>query len=288
MTGYGRVQTVVAGKSLLVEIRSLNSKGLDLNLRFPSRLRDKEPEIRSLLSALERGKVDCTITSEALADQLPVTINKPLAHRYHAELRELQREFGEENAGELLPQVLKMPEVLISDRQETDPAEWEMIREALLQAIDQTGCFREQEGKVMEADIRLRISRIGSLTIQIRQLEPERRIRILENLMKSLEQLSAEQSVTPDANRLEQEMIYYLEKIDFTEEMVRLEQHLAYFSGTMEETVSQGKKLGFVCQELGREINTLGSKAYHAGIQQLVVQMKDELEKIKEQLLNIL
>ncbi|MFH1936697.1 MAG: DUF1732 domain-containing protein [Bacteroidota bacterium] len=277
------------GKLLTIEIKSLNSKGLDLNLRIPSWFREKELDIRNMLSILQRGKIDLFISSDATGDALPYSLNKSLAHRYFEALKELQHEFSEENPEGLLPLVIRMPDILQSDREEIDPAQWEVIRSNLEMALGAVQQFREQEGSILQEDLSAHVKSILSLLREIEPLEKERQEQVRGNLRKALDQfLATNGAVQLDSNRFEQELIYYLEKMDFTEEKVRLNKHCDYFLETMAETESQGKKLGFICQEIGREINTLGSKASHAGIQKIVVQMKDELEKIKEQLLNIL
>jgi len=204
-------------------------------------------------------------------------------------LKELQREFREENPDGILPLVMRMPDILLSDREEIDPQQWVVIRAKVEEALEEVDKFRKLEGNVLREDMIRRVEEILSLLDDVEPLDGERKEIVRGNLQKSLDQfLATNGAARADTNRFEQELIYYLEKMDFTEEKVRLRKHCDYFLETLAETESQGKKLGFICQEMGREINTLGSKASHAGIQQIVVRMKDALEKIKEQLLNIL
>lgn len=289
MTGYGKAMAELPGRTLTIEIKSLNSKGLDLNVKLPSWLRDKELDIRTLLTTLQRGKVDLFVSAESAGDTPSFTLNKRLAHQYHEALKELQREFREENPNGLLPIVMRMPDILQTDREEVDPTHWEIIREKLEEALAAVGQFREAEGTILRSDMENRVSSILSHLASIEPFDEERKDTVRTGLQKALDQfLASNGAAKADTNRFEQELIYYLEKMDFTEEKVRLKKHCDYFLETLSSAESQGKKLGFICQEMGREINTLGSKASHAGIQQIVVQMKDELEKIKEQLLNIL
>mgnify|MGYP002640821715 CR=1 FL=1 len=289
MTGYGKAVAELPGKKITIEIKSLNSKGIDLNVKIPSWFREKELDIRNILSTLQRGKIDLFISFESTGDTLSYTLNKALAHQYYEALKELQREFREENPEGLLPMVMRMPDILESDREEIDPDQWELILSKLEEALGEVEKFRELEGKVLQDDMVPRVDNILALLNAVEPLDEERKELVRNNLQKALDQFLANNSAArADSNRFEQELIYYLEKMDFTEEKVRLRKHCDYFLETITGTESQGKKLGFICQEIGREINTLGSKASHAGIQQIVVQMKDELEKIKEQLLNIL
>ena len=289
MTGYGKAVAELPGKKITIEIKSLNSKGIDLNVKIPSWFREKELDIRNILSTLQRGKIDLFISYESTGDTLSYTLNKALAHQYYEALKELQREFREENPEGLLPMVMRMPDILESDREEIDPDQWELILSKLEEALREVEKFRELEGKVLQDDMVPRVDNILALLNAVEPLDEERKELVRNNLQKALDQFLANNNAArADSNRFEQELIYYLEKMDFTEEKVRLRKHCDYFLETITGTESQGKKLGFICQEIGREINTLGSKASHAGIQQIVVQMKDELEKIKEQLLNIL
>ena len=288
MTGYGKVVAEIPGKKLTIEVKTLNSKGLDLNVKIAALFREKEFEIRKSLASLQRGKIDFYISLESIGDQVNFSINKQLAINYHKELKALQQELREEETEELLPLVMKMPDVLQTSQFEIDKTDWERIKAEIEKAINMADQCRINEGGILEKDISLRLEAILSLLQQIEPLDKERTELVRENLRRELEKFSLSAGgPQPDQNRFEQELIYYLEKMDVTEEKVRLKKHCDYFLETMNETESQGKKLGFICQEMGREINTLGSKASHAEIQKLVIQMKDELEKIKEQLLNI-
>jgi uncharacterized protein (TIGR00255 family) len=291
MTGYGKAVAELTGKKLTLEIRSLNSKQLDLTVKVPVFLREKELDIRNLISPLlVRGKVDVYITSENAGDTLAWTINKDLARKYHAELKELLREFREDCPSGLLPVVVRMPDVVTSGQEDIAEDDWEKIRTGLLSALSKLEAFRRQEGKILEEDILMRVSSILNLLAAIEPLESNRIDTVRKSILRNLDNLGRQNGngVAPDPNRFEQELIYYLEKMDFTEEKVRLKKHCDHFNEVLAEKDSQGRKLGFITQEMGREINTLGSKANDADIQKMVVNMKDELEKIKEQLLNIL
>lgn len=286
MTGFGKAIAEVAGKKVNVEIRSLNSKQLDLNFRIPYIYKEKELELRSEVSKqLERGKVDVSIYLEALQDAVPVAINKTLAKVYYKELQGLSVELNE--AQNLLPLVLKMPDVMKAEKEivELDEAEWNGVKKAVDQAIDAFQKFRSDEGNTLEKEFKSRIAIIGSLLQEVVSLDGLRITNIKERIKTNLAEAIDKEKI--DQNRFEQELIYYIEKLDITEEKLRLKTHLDYFIVTMEEAAA-GRKLGFITQEIGREINTIGSKANDSGIQKLVVQMKDELEKVKEQLLNVL
>ena len=285
MTGFGKSVCELPQKKITIEIRSLNSKQLDLNIRMPSLYRDKEPEIRSELSKFaERGKVDCTIFAEGTSDSGLATINHTLARAYYKELKTISQEIGEERK-DFLSLIVKMPDVMKQDKIELDEDEWKTISGCLKIAMDAFGKFRDDEGKVLEGELTARIGNIHMKLDEVAKLDPSRAIAVRERLQKNLQEMAGAENV--DKNRFEQELIYYLEKLDITEEKLRLQTHLDYFIQTMKEQ-GAGRKLGFIAQEIGREINTIGSKANDAGIQMIVVQMKDELEKIKEQLLNVL
>lgn len=285
MTGFGKGTASSGGKKLTVEIRSLNSKQLDLNMRLPFQYREKEAEIRSLISKnAERGKVDFSIYFESVDQAEPGTINKTLARAYYQELYNLSTELGA-TTSDLFSLTLKMPDVLKAERAEVEEQEWEGLRAALDEALINFNQFRSQEGEVLKKELSGRINSIASLLNQVAALDQERIPAVREKLMKNISEVISRETL--DNNRFEQEVIYYIEKLDITEEKVRLNAHLEYFLKTMEEE-SAGRKLGFITQEIGREINTIGSKANDAGIQKLVVLKKDELEKIKEQLLNVL
>ena len=285
MTGFGKGVAESSQKKITVEIRSLNSRQLDLNMRVPSIYREKEPEIRAELSrSLERGKVDFTIFFESAVEAEVSVINKPLAAAYHAELRSLAAMLKEPETG-LLPMVLKMPDVMKPEKTEPDEDEWISVRRAVDEAIAAFQQFRSDEGETLAKEFRNRIGTIQSLLSEVLKLDETRVPMLKEKIRKNVYEAVGKDKV--DQNRFEQELIYYIEKLDITEEKLRLNTHCDYFLKTMDEP-SSGRKLGFITQEIGREINTIGSKANDAGIQKMVVQMKDELEKIKEQLLNVL
>jgi len=291
MTGYGKAVAELPGKKITIEIRSLNSKQQDITIKLPATFREKETEVRNWLSQkLERGKIELFATSESSGDSPNFSINKPLARNYYKELKDFAEEIGEDLTGNILSLVIKMPDVLQTNREEIDTQEWLLVMDTIVKATDLLNIFRTGEGKILEKDILSHVSTIMELLASVEPFESNRLNLVKERLQKALATLSGNGngSGSPDANRFEQELIYYLEKLDITEEKVRLKKHCDYFMETIAEPVSQGKKLGFIVQEMGREINTLGSKANDATIQKIVVQMKDELEKIKEQLLNIL
>lgn len=288
MTGYGRAERHTERRKITVEIKSLNSKQLDLSTRIPSLYREKEYEIRNAVGkALGRGKVDLVVSVEPVGGTKAAagTINRELFKAYYAQLVELQNEVGDKNGSEpLITTVLRLPEVMQTDAVEIGEAEWTALAEAVDEAVKNLNRFRTQEGAVLIADLLKRIDTIESLAARIVPLEGERIEAVRTRLQDSLKALQ----VPVDNNRFEQEIIYYLEKFDITEEKVRLKQHCDYFRTVAGESEGVGRKLGFIAQEIGREINTTGSKANHAEIQKIVVRMKDELEKIKEQLLNLL
>ncbi len=287
MTGFGKAVNEIPGKKITVEIRSLNSKQLDLNLRIPYLYKEKELELRTELSKqLERGKVDVSVYTESTQETVPTTLNKNLAKAYYNELRSLSQELNEKEEN-LLSLVVKMPDVLKAEKEtvELDEAEWNQVKVAVNKAIDAFQKFRDDEGKTLEKEFQNRIGIIGKLLNEVLSLDNARVENIKKRIKNNLEEVIDINKI--DQNRFEQELIYYIEKLDITEEKLRLKTHLDYFNETMKEPAS-GRKLGFISQEIGREINTIGSKANDAGIQKLVVQMKDELEKVKEQLLNVL
>lgn len=283
MTGFGKSSAQVGGKKITVEVRSLNSKQLDLNLRIPSVYRDKENDIRNDVSKqVERGKVDLSIYFESGSEGAQLHINKTLAKAYHKELKSLSRDL-KENQKELLGLVLKMPDVLRAEKQEMSEKEWKVVKQCLAKAITAFTGFREDEGKSLHKEFTKRVGLIAARLEEINELDKQRIETVRQRLRTAVEGLKVE----VDQIRFEQELIYYLEKLDITEEKVRLKTHCDYFFSTMKEP-SCGRKLGFISQEIGREINTIGSKCNDAGIQHLVVIMKDELEKIKEQINNVL
>ena len=289
MTGFGKATAEIPGRKLTIEVKTLNSKQLDLALKIPGCFRQKEWEVRQLLGQrLERGKVDCYIGIETTGESSGFSLNKPLALAYHRELKLLAEELQETSA-DLFSQVLRMPDVIQAGREEIGEEDWPPISDAIREAIDRADEFRAGEGKVLGNDMAARVHGILLLLEGIAPLEERRITALRERLLNEFSRLTADlPGRSPDPDRFEQELIFYLEKLDITEEKVRLKKHCDYFLETLEEPVSQGKKLGFIVQEMGREINTIGSKASEAAIQKIVVQMKDELEKIREQLGNIL
>lgn len=282
MTGYGRAVAEYSDKKITIEVRSLNSKSLDLNTRIPFLYKDKELEIRKILSEkLQRGKVDFSIQIESSATNKTQTINTGIIKAYIEEFKEIVPDAKE---SELLAIVMRLPDVLTFSSSEISDEEWQATLQIIDEAIINLNKFRLAEGKVLEIDFTLRIHNIEELLEEIEPFEKERIETIKERFIRNLEELKVEY----DSNRYEQELLYYLERLDITEEKVRLKNHCKYFIETLNSKEFEGKKLGFICQEIGREINTLGSKSNHSGMQKIVVQMKDELEKIKEQVLNIL
>lgn len=283
MTGFGKKVLQLPGKKITIEIKSLNSKSADINLRLPSLYRSKEGVIRQhLAKSLSRGKIDCSIFNEVTGIESAPQINETLAQGYLLQLKKLADSTN--STGDLIGAVMRMPDVLQSAESELSKQEWELLEGGLIECLDLIGNFRSDEGARLKEDIDMRLKNISDGLEAIIPMEEERTVRIKDKLMRGLEQLKVE----VDQDRFEQELIYYLEKLDVTEEKVRLRAHLDYFEELMLAGDEAGKKLGFVSQEIGREINTLGSKANHAGMQKIVVGMKDELEKIKEQVLNIL
>jgi uncharacterized protein (TIGR00255 family) len=279
MTGYGKSILQLPSKKITIELKSLNSKSLDLNTRVPSKYREKEIQIRRLLAKeLVRGKIDISLFSEVTSEELTSKINIEVVKQYLAQLKEINDESN------LLSSVMRLPDVLKVEREELDEYEWKDIEIAIGEAIIQLKKFRLDEGKVLKDDFTVRIEIIKKNLENVMDLDEKRLVAVRERLLKAISELV----ITTDENRFEQEMIYYLEKLDITEEKVRLSNHLDYFLQELESNISNGKKLSFISQEIGREINTIGSKANFAPMQKLVVEMKDELEKIKEQLLNVL
>ena len=285
MTGFGKATKEFNNKTVSVEIRSLNSKNLDLNLRLSSIYRDKEHELKSeITKLLERGKVDLSIYVESKIEETPVDINIELAKVYHSKIKALAEQLNEPTTN-LLSQVLKMPEVMKSERKEPNEQDWKDIQEVILSAVEALNTFREDEGKSIEKDFEMRLNIIFNSLEKIKMHDASRVQNIRDRIRKSLEETVGKDKI--DNNRFEQELIYYIEKLDINEEKVRLKTHLDYFIKTMKEPAG-GRKLNFIGQEIGREINTIGSKANDAELQKLVVLMKDELEKIKEQTNNVL
>jgi len=286
MTGFGRKDLEFPGKKITIEIKSLNSKQLDLNLKLPSYYREKEFELRSLLAReLVRGKVDFSIYIDFVNDERENLINRDLFAAYLTQLKHLAKEHSIKLKDEpVIQTILRLPDVLKAERIELNADEWAMVSKAVTEAIGQFNQFRDQEGKALQLDFEHRIAAIAQRLDSIEPYEKER----VEAVKTRLSDAFAELSNQPDPDRFQQEVIFYLEKLDVNEEKVRLRNHLKYFTSTINEEENVGRKLGFIAQEMGREINTLGSKANHAAIQKFVVEMKDELEKIKEQVLNVL
>lgn len=285
MTGFGKATGSFASKNITVEIKSLNSKLFDFTVKMPGAYREKELDIRSLISdLLNRGKVDLNIFVEDTEGQKKVRINQPLALAYMADIKNLADAGGLNTDDNLLNTLLTMPDVLQSARSEFDENEWAEVESVILEAAQGLLSFRKNEGARLEEDISQRIHQIKALRLEVEKFLPERLQQVRDRIQRNLNDLVKDDQ--GDKNRLEQEIIYYLEKLDITEEHIRLEGHCNYFIETM-KTDMPGKKLAFIAQEIGREINTMGAKANHVPIQKHVVEMKDELEKIKEQLLNI-
>ena len=281
MTGYGKSVLQLPTKKITIELKSLNSKNLDLNVRIPSIYREKELTIRKILAdKLVRGKVDFSIYVEATAEDTSTQINAPVVKQYITQLKQVVNG----NDIDLLKMAVRFPDALNTIREEIDENEWKTIEDESHNAIKNLNSHRLNEGEVLETDFNNRITTLNRLLEDVIEMDPERVKGVRERLLKGVQELKEKY----DENRFEQELVYYIEKYDITEEKVRLKNHLNYFTESINSKDSNGKKLGFIGQEIGREINTIGSKSNYAPMQQLVVQMKDELEKIKEQLLNVL
>ncbi len=282
MTGFGKAFLQLPNKKISVEIKSLNSKGLDLNVRTPSVYREMELQIRNRVSQhLERGKIDFSLYIEASGEETSTKVNVPIVNGY---IKQLQGVLPGGDLTELTKMALRMPDALKTEREELDPNEWSAISGVIDEALERIANFRKDEGVSLETDFRLRIANIRLYMNEALAMDSDRIAKIKERLRTAIDELK----VNVDENRFEQELIFYLEKLDITEEKTRLTNHLDYFLETMEKEEALGRKLGFITQEIGREINTMGSKSNHAEMQKKVVMMKDELEKIKEQVLNVL
>jgi uncharacterized protein (TIGR00255 family) len=282
MTGFGKAFLQLPNKKISVEIKSLNSKGLDLNVRTPSVYREMELQIRNRVSQhLERGKIDFSLYIEASGEETSTKVNVPIVNGY---VKQLQKVLPGGDLTELTKMALRMPDALKTEREELDPNEWSAISGVIDEALERIANFRKDEGVSLETDFRLRIANIRLYMNEALAMDSDRIAKIKERLRAAIDELK----VNVDENRFEQELIFYLEKLDITEEKTRLTNHLDYFLETMEKEEALGRKLGFITQEIGREINTMGSKSNHAEMQKKVVMMKDELEKIKEQVLNVL
>ncbi|WP_412987172.1 YicC/YloC family endoribonuclease [Pontimicrobium sp. IMCC45349] len=281
MTGYGKCVLQLPTKKISIEIKSLNSKSLDLNVRMPSIYREKELSIRkNIASALNRGKIDFSLYMEITGEETTTSVNEPVVKKYMSQLKNVV----DGDATELLKMAVRMPDALSTDRDEIDKEEWKAIENEIASALQKINTYRSEEGLALETDFKKRIANIDALLNDVIKMDPERVEGVRERLRKGIADIKEK----VDENRFEQELVYYIEKFDITEEKVRLHNHLEYFIKTLDSNESNGKKLGFIGQEMGREINTIGSKSNYAPMQKLVVQMKDELEKIKEQLLNVL
>ena len=281
MTGYGKAEIQFENKNYILELRSLNSKGLEINARLPIHVREIELQLKkSVGEFLKRGKIDLSLNIDNMGESNAKTINVAAVNQYIEQLKGIE----DIDRSELLRIAIKLPDTLKTDIEDFDKTEIELIETLLKKTIDALIKFRSDEGKILETEFNKRLDNLEGLCKEVEIIDPERSSKIKEKLKSALDTLQAE----IDQNRFEQELIYYLEKYDITEEKVRLKNHIDYFKKTLSSDTSNGKKLGFIAQEIGREINTIGSKANHAGLQKLVIQMKDELEKIKEQLLNVL
>ncbi|EPR72199.1 Protein YicC [Winogradskyella psychrotolerans RS-3] len=281
MTGYGKSVLQLPTKKISIELKSLNSKSLDLNARMPSMYRAKELDIRKLIARnLVRGKVDFSLFVEITGEDTSSKINKTVVKEYIKQLKEVV----DGDAIELLKMAIRMPDAITTERDDIDEEEWSLISEEIDKAIANIVIYREDEGATLKQDFEDRISTLRRLLNEVITMDPER----IDGVRARLEKGISDIKEKVDENRFEQELVYYIEKFDITEEKVRLENHLDYFTKALDSEDSNGKKLGFISQEIGREINTIGSKSNYAPMQKLVVQMKDELEKIKEQLLNVL
>ena len=282
MTGFGKASLQLPNKKITVEVKSLNSKGLDLNTRMPSVYREMELGLRNQIAQqLERGKIDFSLFIEITGEETSSKINVPIIRGY---INQMKAVIADADETELMKMAVRMPDALKTERDELDENEWKQIQTVIIEALDNISDFRQSEGLSLDKEFSLRIANIRQYLNQAIALDPER----IQNIKDKLKTAIAELKVNVDENRFEQELIYYLEKLDVTEERVRLTNHLDYFLETIAGNEANGRKLGFITQEMGREINTLGSKSNHAEMQKLVVMMKDELEKIKEQVLNVL
>ena len=287
MTGFGKAEFEVNNKKITIEIKSLNSKQIDINTRTPALYREKDIIIRKAIAEkLVRGKVDFNIYVENLGDETNSKINEPILKGYYNQLNEISKDLGLAVDHSTLQAAMRLPDVVKTEYETLDETEWETIYNNILAALDDINDFRAKEGKALEADISGNVENISKLLKQVEPFEKQRIEALKVRLTDNLEALKMNGSV--DENRFEQELIFYLEKLDINEEKVRLANHCEYFFETAKQNGSSGKKLGFISQEIGREINTIGSKANETNIQRIVVQMKDHLERVKEQLLNVL
>jgi uncharacterized protein (TIGR00255 family) len=286
MTGFGKATVELPEKKVSIEIKSLNSKQLDLNARIPNAYREKELEIRTLLSqTIERGKVDFYISVEHTGVNMSSQINQTAIESYYEQMKDVAGKLNIAPPSDWLSVILRFPDTIKTDASELDEKEWEAVKKVIAKALKAFSEFREQEGAMLEKIFTNKIQNIGNLLREIEKYEPERIDHVKRKIQDAIKKLEL---TNYDENRFEQEMIYYIEKLDINEEKARLANHLNYFTETMKTEKKQGRKLGFIVQEMGREINTLGSKSNQVEMQKMVVRMKDELEQIKEQILNVL
>lgn len=286
MTGFGKVTAELPSKKVTIEIKALNSKQLDLSTRIPSLYREKEMEIRNLLlQNLERGKIEFNIFVEYIGRDTPTQINSTAIENYYTQIKEISEKLNMELPSDWFKVLLRLPDVIRTEVPEADETEWDVVESTIKKAIKQLVDFRMQEGNMLGKLFEEKVGNIAALLTEVEQYEGERIEKVKTRIQDNLEKIAG---MDFDKNRFEQEMIYYIEKLDINEEKNRLDNHLKYFISTMKEDSSAGKKLGFIAQEMGREINTLGSKSNHVEMQKIVVRMKDELEQIKEQVLNVL
>jgi uncharacterized protein (TIGR00255 family) len=287
MTGYGKAIAETSQKKITIEIKSLNSKQLDLNTKLPWLYKEKEPEIRNMISQmLGRGKIELTIFFDVLEDEGIPVINKSIVKNYYNQLKEIAGELNINIDNQILPTIMRLPDALKTEKPELPEAEWDLLRTQILESVNLLDQYRQEEGKSIEKDLKKCMTRILESLSSIETFEPGRIEKVKEKLISILKENNGTENL--DKNRFEQELIFYLEKFDINEEKVRLKKHCEYFLETIETEAPNGKIISFIAQEIGREINTIGSKANDASIQKLVVMMKDELEKIKEQINNIL
>ena len=287
MTGFGKAECFSNNRKITIEIRTLNSKQSDLTIKIPNMWKDRELEIRNeLVNSLQRGKIELCITIDETVDGMITQFSETAVKNYYHQLFDIATQNNIPFPPDILNSIVRLPDVLTLERQAPDDKEWLILLEGIRYALKQVNSFREQEGLALMEDITNRIKLIETHLIEVEKLEPQRIEIIKTRLQQNLIEYIGENTI--DQNRFEQELIYYLEKIDVNEEKVRLRNHCTYFISTMNEGNGIGKKLGFIAQEMGREINTIGSKANNADMQIIVIQMKDELEKIKEQILNVL
>lgn len=287
MTGYGKAIAETPQKKITIEIKSLNSKQLDLNTKLPWLYKEKEPEIRNLISQkLDRGKIDFSIYLDMLDDEVVTVINKTAVRNYYNQFKEIASDLKIDLDDQIFTAIMKLPDTLKTEKPEMPEAEWELVKKQIIESIDMLDLYRIEEGNSITTDLNKCIGKILSLLESVATFESGRIDKVREKLNSLLEEAVGKENI--DKNRFEQELIFYLEKYDINEEKVRLKTHCDYFIETMNTPAPNGKIMNFIAQEIGREINTIGSKANDASIQKLVVMMKDELEKIKEQTLNVL